>query len=371
MASRLTVRLMDVIARVVIAESAAPTVSAEVTDAWSDLEIGGDLPHDLVVAVASDDGATPPEADLSVGAQPEDSLGERLASQLTLAALERMSGRAVMLHAGAVALDDGSVIGFVGPSGRGKTTAMTVLGRTHRYVTDETLVIADDGSVTPYPKPLLIGRRPEAKRAYSASSLGLRPVGGSPLRLARLVLLDRRQTAGPLSVTEVPLVDAIIELAGESSYLSAISRPLRTLADLLAATGGARRLTYSEAATLPDALQELMSGSPKTPSDLESIDPLPQATPSPGWTRAPYTDALLIDGRLLVLHEQTITVLDGIAPALWRAATGVSVEQLTRAALREHPAPSEVGDPGAIVAAMVEELALAGLLLFDRSQERS
>ncbi len=79
-------------------------------------------------------------------------------------AISGLRGEALMLHASAVALDDGRVIGFVGPSGRGKTTASQALGRTYGYVTDETLAIRADGSVVAYPKPLSIGTRPDVKR---------------------------------------------------------------------------------------------------------------------------------------------------------------------------------------------------------------
>ena len=354
---------MDVVARVVVVDSIAPEVTEEVIDAWRDLRIADDVPHDLLAALVPAMDTNRAEVDVSITVEPEESLGERLASLLTLAALERMSGRGVMLHAGAIALDDGGVIGFVGPSGRGKTTAMTVLARSHGYVTDETLVIEGDGSVTPYPKPLLIGRRPEVKQAHRASSLGLRRLDETPLRLSRLVLLDRRETAGPPVVADVPMVDAIVELARESSYLSALHEPLHALARLLLATGGAQRLTYSEATTLPDAFHELMLDSSRPKPDVQSVATVPvRESAQSGWVRAPYTDALLVDDRLVVMREQTITVLDGIAPALWQAATGVSMSELTQAVLREHPAPPELDAPEAVVASAADELARAGLL---------
>jgi hypothetical protein len=363
MVSGLTVRLIGITARIEIAESAADARAA-IMDAWRSLELPSSVPPDLIVSVAADgDPDTASDAAARVDVAPEESLGERLASKLTLAALEYMSGRALMLHASAVALDDGRVIGFVGPSGRGKTTAMTVLARTHRYVTDETLAITPDGTVIPYAKPLLIGRHPDVKSAQSASSLGLRPVGDGVLRLAAVVLLDRREAHQTPAITDVPLVEAMIELAGESSYFSALETPLLTLANLLTSTGGARRMTYSEASTLPLALDQILADPGQVLPEIAVVSPLPLASREPrGWVRSTYTDALLVDGRLMVLREQTITVLDGIAPIIWVSASGVSIQYLTQVTLHEHPAPPDVSDPAAVVASVVEELAEAGLL---------
>lgn len=362
MASRLAVRLMGIVAHIVFDESVDGAIRDEIAAAWDDLKVDASVPHDLVVTVLSGEHASGPQSDVFVSTGPEEGLGERLASELTLAALERMSGRALMLHASAVAMDDGRVVGFVGPSGRGKTTAMSVLAQTHRYVTDETLAVTKDGSVIPYPKPLLIGRRPEVKTAHSASSMGLRLVSDGALRLGALVLLDRREEHAPPVVAVVPLVEAMIELAGESSYLSALDAPLRTIANLLVATGGARRLTYTEAESLPAALEQIIATAGQESPEIREVPPLPSGTAPSGWTRAPYADALQVDGRLIVLHEQTITVLDGIGPALWTAATGVSVEQLTQAVLCQHPAPPDLQDPAATVGSVIGELAQAGLL---------
>ena len=137
-----------------------------------------------------------------------------------------------MLHAAAVALDDGRVIGFVGPSGRGKTTASQALGRTYGYVTDETLAIRPDGSVVAYPKPLSIGARPghEAHRA----GLGARPSPGptGKLRLAALVLLDRRPDVEQPYVESVPIDRGPARARPPDELpVCSSSSPLRTLVE--------------------------------------------------------------------------------------------------------------------------------------------
>lgn len=364
MTSSLTVRLMGITARIQFADEATPALVRAVSETWQDLIVASSVEPDLLVAVGpANDPLLDPDPDVYVPIRPEENFGERLASRLTFAALERMSGRALMLHASAVALDDGRVVGFSGPSGRGKTTSMTVLGHTYRYVTDETLAIAVDGSVIPYPKPLLIGHQPAVKTAYSATALGLRPLSDGELRLAALVLLDRREGYASPVVTEVPLVEAMVELVEQSSYFSALGHPLQTLATLIVSTGGVRRLTYSEAETLPAAFPPLLAASEAETARIASVDPLPPTEPGPEtWTRAPYIDALRIDDRLVVLHDQTISVLEGIAPAVWTAAVGASLADLTRAALLEHPAPPRDVDPAAIVSSVVQELATSGLL---------
>ena len=77
-----------------------------------------------------------------------------LSQRVTLAALEQRRGDLWMLHAAGLAGDDGRVVVLVGPSGRGKTTAVRTLATSFGYVSDESVAIDDEGRVWPYRKPL-------------------------------------------------------------------------------------------------------------------------------------------------------------------------------------------------------------------------
>src|SRR5215207_3950639 len=154
---------------------------------WVDLAHDGDGEPDHVIRASvrkqpgSIDGA------YVVRANSPEALAQRITSEITTGAINALRGEALMLHASAVALDDGRVVGFVGPSGRGKTTAAEVLGRAYGYVTDETLAVRVDGSVVAYPKPLSIGLWPQVKTTEPASTLGLRGAPEADLRLAAIV----------------------------------------------------------------------------------------------------------------------------------------------------------------------------------------
>lgn len=314
-------------------------------------------------------------------------LAQRITSEVTLAAITELSGDALMLHAAAIALDDGRVIGFVGPSGRGKTTASQALGRVHCYVTDETLAIRADGAVVPYPKPLSIGRNSEVKRAERASVLGLRAAPAEGLRLAALVLLDRRPDADHPFVESIGLTEALPELVPQTSYLAALTRPLRVLAELVNATGGVRRVVYSEAESLPDLIDEILATEQSHASQLSDVaatyrrdcdcfaELLPGAplftTPldqvrSGSYQRTNQSDALMVDDRLVVLLRHDVFVLDGLGPIVWLSADGLTRDEVRDVVVRQLPPAPEGVDPSAAVSAALSQLVDAKLLLLRR-----
>lgn len=324
---------------------------------------------------ARTDASGPGDADIEVVAAAGGSIRALLSSlsqRVTLAAIEAQRGRLWMLHAAGIALPDGRVVALVGPSGRGKTTASRVLGEEYGYVSDETVAIDASGRVLPYRKPLSIiepGEREKAQR--SPSALGLRSLPDASLRLAGIVLLDRREAISGAIVSDVDLGDALEELVAQSSYLTNLPAPLRTIAAHVASVGGVRRVSYTDAAALVSVIPELAAESPSTPRLSKPVS-LPHAAVHPAGDPvfrrvAPLDELHLADpDRVALLHVDadhvgTVRVLAGVAPALWRAADSVGLEALVAAAVSVYGAP---GDEDATVAveAAVDELVAAGVL---------
>lgn len=369
------VRALGSTVRIELDDSLSTADQESIKAHWVDLALDGDGEPDQVIRASvrnqsdSDDGA------YVIRATSPEALAQRITSEITLKAIRALRGEALMLHASAVALDDGRVIGFVGPSGRGKTTAAQVLGRAYGYVTDETLAVRVDGSVVAYPKPLSIGLWPDVKVTEPASTLGLRGAPTDDLRLAAIVLLDRRSGVEQPFVESVPIIEALSQLVPQVSHLSDLERPLRTLLEAIIATGGVRRVVYSEASSLPPLIDDLLQ---QTDGDAPVLMDLPkmsqrdcgcfsgrgrkEADPSPversdAYWRATYVDALLVDDSLIVLLSNHVVVLEGVGPTLWLAADGLTREELQEAALRELPEP-----PAGVDIAHVISDALQGMV---------
>lgn len=297
-----------------------------------------------------------------------------LSQRVTLAALQHARGRLWMLHAAGVALEDGRVVVLVGPSGRGKTTASRTLGRHYGYVSDETVAIAPDGGIRPYRKPLSVIERADApKRQLAPSELSLQPLPDVPLRLAAIVLLDRRPDAGDEAVVEpVDLGDALTEIVAQTSYLPSLPEPLRTVAGHVAAVGGVRRVIYREAESLVPLIPVIADAAMPEPAPREAVTADRRTTGLRGgvYARTFADDAIDLDDpeRIALLHVDadglgTVRVISGVAPVLWRAAGGATIEQLTDAAVEAHGEPGSV-DPVAAVAAAAAELVSEGVLAF-------
>ncbi|TDL37439.1 PqqD family protein [Arthrobacter nitrophenolicus] len=273
-------------------------------------------------------------------------LAEALTTRLTLAAILANAGELTMLHACGIADPmTGAVVALVAKSGTGKTTAASVLAKSYGYVTDETVAIAHDGSVVPYPKPLSVkhGDSPY-KRQVGPDELGLLPVTAMPF-IQSIVLLDRVQggeTMAPV-LEKVPLADAVLGLLPETSSQAEIGAPLQSLCHLIDDVGGAWQVTYSEAEDLPAILEPLFREQPRPEPEWEAkvtesagSGDLPQ-----GWfRRAAARDAVAIGGDLLVMLENQVVRLSGIGPAIWEAAAApVPLEDLVEAVARVHGTP--------------------------------
>jgi len=264
---------------------------------------------------------------------------------------------------------------FVGPSGRGKTTAARTLGAHLGYVSDETVAIDEAGRIWPYRKPLSIIEQPGAPKAQRAPlQIGLKPLPEAPLRLAALVLLDRDPDAGDHAVIEpVDLVDALTEFVPQSSYLTTMPTPLQTMATHIAAVGGVRRVRYREAMSILAVLDDLLS-SARLPESIEPASILggpaagEAAASEPRYRRTATSDALLFtDPDRVALLTTTgqgsgaFRVLGGVGPALWHAADDATLAQLTDAVVAAHGVPADVDAAGAVTA-VARELVEAGVL---------
>jgi energy-coupling factor transporter ATP-binding protein EcfA2 len=351
------VRALGSTVRIELDDSLSTADQESIKAHWVDLAHDGEGEPDHVIRGSVRDRSDSIDGAYVIRANSPEALAQKITSEVTTGAIRALRGEALMLHASAVALDDGRVIGFVGPSGRGKTTAAQVLGRAYGYVTDETLAVRDDRSVVAYPKPLSIGLWPEVKTTEPASTLGLRGAPTDDLRLAAIVLLDRRSGIKQPFVESVPIVEALSQLVPQASHLRDLERPLRTLLETIIATGGVRRVVYSEASSLPSLIDDLLQ---ETDGDAPVLMDLPkmsqrdcgcfsgrggtESDPSPveqsdAYWRATYVDALLVDDSLIVLLPNHVVVLAGVGPTLWLAADGLTREELQEAALRELPEP--------------------------------
>lgn len=310
---------------------------------------------------------TAPEQEQTEGhitAPDASTLAHKLATRITLALIGLARHDLLLLHACALAHPTtGATIALIGPSGSGKTTAAATLGTTLGYVTDETVAVGPNLTVHPYPKPLSI-RKPgtHIKTQASPDALGLIDTAETPLRLAAVTLLDRRSDAPETpSLSAVALTDAIAELIPQISYLSERPQPLVHLSETLSQVGGIHKLSYRDVTDLPEAITELLGSPPTAITNTWTPSPT-HSTANTGIRRAAVHDAISDGQNTIVLHDNTVRVLDGIAPAIWDAADGATLDQLTDIVIGQHGAPP-TDDAHQLVRNAVTQLAENGLLL--------
>jgi hypothetical protein len=360
MPMKLAVRLFETAVTVILDDSLPEQVRDAILGQWAHLQISHGNPEPRFRLTLTAD-ATERESHEQIVLATGESAADQLATSLTLVGLRSLIGKAFLFHAAGLALDDGRVLAFVGPSGRGKTTVATRLGTTLGYVSDETVAFRHDLSVIPYPKPLSIGSRPGSKHMHAPSALGLKPAPDE-LRLAALVLLDRDPCVRAPRVESVPLDEALGELVPQMSSLAAMPDPLRNLVDVIAKTGGVRRLVYAGAEELADLVPTILQTRSHTqlgrkPATREPSSELPQGAVG----RAPFVDALTIDDKLAVLSSHRLHVLAGIGPTLWNGADGVSIGELLALVESVH-GPNPNGAGSSYVAEVFDQLVEAGVL---------
>jgi len=227
-----------------VAGAYADAISKELAVAWQACRRDPSSNAHRVVAVDAD--------------QPSPKAVSRTSNAVTVAAIDAQAGKLWMLHAAGVADSDGRVMALVGPSGTGKTTAALTLGRSFDYVTDETVAIAPDGTVVPYPKPLsIVDSSSTDKRQVAPEAAGLQVVAG-PVRLGKIAFLTRSPESIPC-VEPVATGTALVRLAAQSSYLRHLPWPLEMMAEHLRTTGGAVELHYSDAVQLSALVNEALA----------------------------------------------------------------------------------------------------------------
>lgn len=336
-----------------------PTDRDTVWRAWADARVIDPAPAQVVVTPVSSDRDGQTLSDLS--------------SRVTQAAIEARRGESWMLHAAGLAARDGGVVVLVGPSGAGKTTATRLLARSWGYVSDETVGIEPDGAVRSYRKPLSVITEGQGfKVQHAPRDLGLLPLPTAPLRVRRIVLLDRDPLHARARLVPVPAAEALVLLAPHSSALASMPRPLHVIMNALTRTGGALRAEYAEAEQLVDLFDDMMvadlHGGPTpdhTPSRAIVATPHPPSSLSGRrYRRGTVVDSYpLPEDRLAVLTGEadgrgTLRVLAGAAPALWRAADDATRDDLLHAATDGTPDEEAVR----AVDDILEQLVEAGLL---------
>lgn len=283
-------------------------------------------------------------------------------------------GTHLMFHAACLAAPDtGAAIALAAASGTGKTTATRRLGPHYAYLTDETAIVDPaDRSVTPYPKPLSVlepgGSRPKTQRG--PDELGLGPTRADAV-LARIAVLDRvREAAAPVPARAEPMdvVTALQHLVPQTSSLSLLPRGLVALCSLLDALGGAQRLVYAEADDLRPVIDGLLAAAPQPvdpawePLDAAELAASEGAAEPGAVRRAAVADGILAtDGRLVLLAGTTLTVLEGIGPAVWFALESpLTPERIVARLAEDGPVPADAAER---VAEAVAALESAGLLV--------
>lgn len=327
---------------------------------------------------AGDPGAVA-EGELVTGAAEADKIAYALSREVTRAGLMRLRGQATLLHAAALADDEGRTVVLVAPSGGGKSTATRELGRHFGYVSDESVVMLPDGRIAPHPKPPSLVIDPDDrfhKEEPAPDDLGLGPTPVAP-RLAALLTLARDATVTEPVIEEVGLVDQVLALLPETSSTWWLDDGLDRLARAVTVGGPPARLSYAEIDGCVDLVrQHLASAVPAEPTwehlpptggqrlavDAERVEPDAGSVDlsTVRVVRGPWSDAIACDGEVLVLQGARPLRLAGPGAAVWRCADEPqTVEQLVdgvTAALGEHP------DAASIVISAVTQLLGHGVL---------
>lgn len=262
---------------------------------------------------------------LPSGVDPK-TLLERTTQQITLALLRQRAGKLMLFHAGGVSHPHtGRSIVYVAPSMTGKTHLTLELARQFGYLSDETIAVDDDLSILPYPKPLSVRDNAGGpRRELGPDALGLAVPPANP-QLTGLWLLDRRAGhVGSPEVAELDVFDAAHLLGPQTSSLGRMPAGLHTLDALLRHTGGARKITYRESASLLPMVVDLLGAPDETGPDDPIVEPVVQFVPPVDRIVRPDEALLLYSDNLVRLGQLGVAIVEasvrpiGIAPLVER-----------------------------------------------------
>lgn len=282
---------------------------------------------------------------------------ERTTQRITLALLnQRQEGRALLFHAGGVSHPiTGRSAVYVARSFTGKTRLTLELAQHFGYLSDESIAIAEDFSIVPYPKPLSV-RDPHGgpRRELGPDALGLRTLPARP-HLTHLLLLDRRDDHdGPPKADVLDVFDAVALLGPQTSWLSSLTAGLHRLDVLLQHTGGALKVTYREASTLLPLVTDLLGDPDRADPDAHASEPRVQFV-------AP-TDTLTRDGDALLLYDDHVVRLGPLGTAIIaECRRPIGIRALAERLTARLGAPDD-RDAHAATLAAVEQLVADGVL---------
>ncbi|MEY9951414.1 hypothetical protein [Leifsonia sp. EB34] len=304
--------------RVTVTGARAGALAAAFADAWAHLLLDPRAETDADVIL---DSPTDTPDSLAIGLA-------QASAVITRAFIDLSTGRGLLFHAAAAVRADGRAILLVGPSGAGKTTAITRLAGPHGYLTDEMALVGADGRVLPYPKPLSVERGGPAKAQLAPSALGLR-VGDVAHDVDRVIVLNR-EAGGPRRPRSrrLDLVESLEALVPQLSALEHHPGPLGALAELIRHVGGIEQLSYADVRDLDPA-----SGPPVSPRlaadelAFSNVACDRDEGTSPGLIRTRADEALEHAELLVLAHGSEIRVLAGVAKTLWLEAGAARAEE--------------------------------------------
>lgn len=310
-----------------------------------------------------------------LGKSGENSTEYTVTSGVTLQLIEMRAGELLMLHAAGIAdPQTGAVTALIANSGTGKTTAAQRLcANDFGYITDETVAVTASGTVLPFPKPLsVIVDGEEHKHQHGPDELGLLPAPPHPT-LRRLVLLSRDSAhEGPPQLRQVDLLDGILQMLPQLSYLTRLPDPLALIVSHVRSCGGIHHLLYRDIQDCVRVLTELAEADPQVEADIEhfpgtgdaAAEGAASASASASQTgrirRGQYVDAIRIDDEVLLVNDERPIRCTGLGATVWlQAQTPRSMRELLQACIEQH---GDHPDAAELVQRTVDELTDAGVL---------